>query len=399
MPEDEVGLSGWGFCNLSTINGKTITSEEDFYERCAAAAFIGTLQASFTSFPYLGRVTELIARKEALLGVSINGMQHHPKILLSPEIQQKGAEIVKSINKKYASILNISPAARTTCIKPEGNSSALLGSTSGIHPDHSRRYFRIVQANQMEAPYRYFKSVNPQACEESVWSSNKTDDCIRFCVQSQDGTVLKEHVSAISMLEDVISTYSNWVITGKNEDLCVRKELNHNVSNTIHVQDNEWDLVKDYIYKNKANLAGVSLIASSGDKDYNQAPFTAVYSIDEQIKMYGFEATSKAYELYPKFSEYEFDSLWNACSCNLGYFEPIGKKQEEWKKLIEAYSCEFFNSNIKYATYALKDASNLDLWNKLIDSYSPVNYLDIKEETSTIDMQGELACAGGACLV
>ena len=70
MPEDEVGLSGWGFCNLSTINGKTITSEEDFYERCAAAAFIGTLQASFTSFPYLGHVTELIARKEALLGVS-----------------------------------------------------------------------------------------------------------------------------------------------------------------------------------------------------------------------------------------------------------------------------------------------------------------------------------------
>jgi len=399
MPEDEVGLSGWGFCNLSTINGKTITSEEDFYERCAAAAFIGTLQASFTSFPYLGHVTELIARKEALLGVSINGMQHHPKILLNPKIQQKGAEIVKSINKKYASILNISPAARTTCIKPEGNSSALLGSTSGIHPDHSRRYFRIVQANQMEAPYQYFKSVNPQACEQSVWSSNKTDDCIRFCVQSQDGTVLKEHVSAISMLEDVISTYSNWVIFGKSEDLCVRKELNHNVSNTIHVQDNEWDLVMDYIYKNKADLAGVSLIASSGDKDYNQAPFTAVYSIDEQIKMYGFEATSKAYELYPKFSEYGFDSLWNACSCNLGYFEPIGEKQEEWKKLIDAYSCEFFNSNIKYATYALKDASNLDLWNKLIDSYSSVNYLDIKEETSTIDMQGELACAGGACLV
>ena len=399
MPEDEVGLSGWGFCNLSTINGKTVTSEEDFYERCAAAAFVGTLQASFTSFPYLGHVTELIARKEALLGVSINGMQHHPKILLNPKIQQKGAEIVKSINRKYASILNISPAARTTCIKPEGNSSALLGSTSGIHPDHSRRYFRIVQANQMEAPYKYFKSVNPQACEESVWSSNKTDDCIRFCVQSQEGTVLKEHVSAISMLEDVISTYSNWVTYGKNEDLCVRKELNHNVSNTIHVQDNEWDLVKDYIYKNKANLAGVSLIASSGDKDYNQAPFTAVYSIDEQMKMYGFEATSKAYELYPKFSEYGFDSLWNACSCNLGYFEPTGKKQEEWKKLIEAYSCEFFNSNIKYATYALKDASNLDLWNKLIDSYSSVNYLDIKEETSTIDMQGEVACAGGACLV
>ena len=399
MPEDEVGLSGWGFCNLSTINGKTITSEQDFYERCAAAAFIGTLQASFTNFPYLGHVTELIARKEALLGVSINGMQHHPKILLNPEIQKKGAQIVKETNEKYAKLLNINPAARTTCVKPEGNSAALLGSTSGIHPDHSKRYFRIVQANQMEAPYKHFKAVNPQACEQSVWSSNKTDDCIRFCVESQEGTVLKEHVSAISMLEDVISTYKNWVVEGKNEELCVRKELNHNVSNTIHVQDNEWEQVKDYIYENKNNLAGVSLIGSSGDKDYNQAPFTAVYSVEEQITNWGYEATSKAYEIYQKYSEYNFNSLWDACSCVLGYFEPNDEKQKAWKVMVEKYAYECFSSNVKYATYALKDAYNLDLWNKLIAGYSSVNYMDIVEESSTINIQSELACAGGACLI
>lgn len=399
MAEDEVGLSGWGFCNLSTINGKTITSEEDFYERCAAAAFIGTLQASFTNFPYLGQITELIAKKEALLGVSINGMQHHPKILLNPEIQKKGAEIVKETNKKYARLLNINPAARTTCVKPEGNSAALLGSASGIHPDHSKRYFRIVQANKLESPYQYFKSINPQACEASVWSSNKTDDCIRFCVQSQEGTILKENLTAINMLDNVVSTYNNWVVSGKNEELCVRKELNHNVSNTIHVQDHEWDEVKEYIYKNRSDLAGISLIAATGDKDYNQAPFTAVYSIEEQITNWGFEATSKAYEIYPKFSEYNFESLWDACSCSLGYFEPKDDKQKEWKKIIEKYSSDFFSSNIKYATYALKDAYNLDLWNKLVDSYSDVNYLNVLEEKSSINIQGELACAGGACLI
>lgn len=399
MAEDEVGLSGWGFCNLSTINGKTITSEEDFYERCAAAAFIGTLQASFTNFPYLGQITELIAKKEALLGVSINGMQHHPKILLNPEIQKKGAEIVKETNKKYARLLNINPAARTTCVKPEGNSAALLGSASGIHPDHSKRYFRIVQANKLESPYQYFKRINPQACEASVWSSNKTDDCIRFCVQSQEGTILKENLTAINMLDNVVSTYNNWVVSGKNEELCVRKELNHNVSNTIHVQDHEWDEVKEYIYKNRSDLAGISLIAATGDKDYNQAPFTAVYSIEEQITNWGFEATSKAYEIYPKFSEYNFESLWDACSCSLGYFEPKDDKQKEWKKIIEKYSSDFFSSNIKYATYALKDAYNLDLWNKLVDSYSDVNYLNVLEEKSSINIQGELACAGGACLI
>ena len=76
--------------------------------------------------------------------------------------------------------------------------------------------------------------------------------------------------------------------------------------------------------------------------------------------------------------------------------KPIFK---EWKKLIKTYSDRCFSSNIKYATYALKDAYNLDLWNKLIDSYSEVNYLNVLEEKSTINIQGELACAGGACLV
>jgi hypothetical protein len=66
---------------------------------------------------------------------------------------------------------------------------------------------------------------------------------------------------------------------------------------------------------------------------------------------------------------------------------------------VQKYADEYFSSNIKYATYALKDAYNLDLWNKLVDSYSEVNYLNVLEEKSTINIQGELACAGGACLL
>ena len=398
MPEDEIGLSGWGFCNLSTINGKTITCVEDFYERCEAAAFIGTLQASFTNFPYLGKITEQIVRKEALLGVSINGMQHHPEILLNPKIQQHGAKIVKETNKKYAKLLNINPAARTTCIKPEGNSSCLLGSASGIHPDHSQRYFRIVQANTNEAPYKFFKSKNLQACEQSVWSINKTDDCIRFCIESQEGTRLKKDLTAIDLLQSVVATYNNWVIHGKNEDLCVRKEINHNVSNTIHVEDNEWHHVCEYIYNNRYYLAGISLISSSGDKDYEQAPFTAVYTIEEQEQMYGKEAIAVAQELFDKYKSYDFESLWNACSCALGYFEPYTDMQKIYKNHIINFA-NMFNGDVKKATYALKDMYNINLWNKLKESYINVDYRDMSEEESTINMQGELACAGGKCII
>lgn len=399
MDDDQVGLSGWGFCNLSTINGKTITSVEDFYERCQAASFIGTLQASFTSFPYLGKITESIAKKEALLGVSINGMQHHTDILLNPEIQQNGARIVRQVNEKYAEILKINPAARTTCVKPEGNSACLLGSTSGIHPDHSKRYFRIVQANKSETPYQFFKSKNPQACEESVWSINKTDDCIRFCVDSQEGTKLKSEVNAIDMLDTVVSTYNNWVVPGKNENLCVRKEINHNVSNTIHVDSHEWEIVRDYIFNNRNYLAGISLIASSGDKDYEQAPFTAVYTYEEQEIMYGKEAVSIAREIQDKFLDYGFLSLWSACSCALGYFEPKTESEKSYKNIIINFSNSHFNGDIKKATYALKDSYNIILWDSLKESYVNVEYKNMHEESSTINVQSELACAGGSCLI
>ena len=398
MSDDDVGLSGWGFCNLSTINGKNITCVEDFYERCEAASFIGTLQASFTSFPYLGSITESIVKREALLGVSINGMQHHPEILLNPKIQQHGAKIVRETNEKYAKILKINPAARTTCIKPEGNSACLLGSTSGIHPDHSKRYFRIVQANTGEAPYQFFKSKNPQACETSVWSTNKTDDCIRFCVESQDGTKLKKDINAIDMLETVVSTYNNWVVSGKNSDICVKKEINHNVSNTIHVEDHEWIKVCDYIYDNRDFLAGISLIASSGDKDYEQAPFTAVYTIEEQEEMYGKEAVVIAQELFDKYKSYDFKSLWEACSCALGYFEPVTDMQKIYKSHVLNFS-KILDNDIKKATYALKDFYNLNLWNNLKNNYINVSYEEMSEETSTVNVQNELACAGGSCLI
>jgi ribonucleoside-triphosphate reductase len=192
-------VSGWQMCNLSTLNGRTTQNKDDFYERCGAAATIGTLQAAFTSFPYLGTVTEKIVEREALLGVAICGMMHKPKLFLDPETQLGGAKVVLKTNERIAKVCGIQPCARGTCIKPDGKSSAILESEPGIHPGHSRRYFRIVQVNQNERPYQHFKAINPQACEKSVWSKSGIDDCIRFCIEEPEGTVLKSEITAIDM--------------------------------------------------------------------------------------------------------------------------------------------------------------------------------------------------------
>jgi ribonucleoside-diphosphate reductase alpha chain len=156
---DEQGKSGWEFCNLCTINSGNITDEQDLYDRARAAAIIGTLQAGFTDFGYLGKVTENIVRKEALLGVSLSGIMEQTDLTLDKKILKKAVKIIADTNEKLAAKLNINSAARLTCIKPDGQSSCLLGTSSGIHPHHSKRYIRRVQNNNTESIYKYFKSV------------------------------------------------------------------------------------------------------------------------------------------------------------------------------------------------------------------------------------------------
>mgnify|MGYP001001035333 CR=1 FL=1 len=181
--DEETGETGWQACNLSTINCAKVKTKEEFFESCRAASIIGTLQAGFTTLPYLGEVSERIFKREALLGVSMTGIMEQHELCLDPAVQKEGARVVKRTNKEFAAKIGINPAARTTCVKPEGTASCILGTSSGIHPHHAKRYIRRVQANKLEDIYQHFKKTNPRACEESVWSANDSDDVVSFCIE------------------------------------------------------------------------------------------------------------------------------------------------------------------------------------------------------------------------
>jgi ribonucleoside-triphosphate reductase len=273
--------SGWQFCNLTEINGAKLLSEEDFRIAVRAATIIGTLQAGYTTFDYLGETTEKLCRREALLGVSITGMMDSPAITLDPVLQQKMAKYAIEVNREISLKIGTEPAARLTCVKPAGSTSLLLGTASGIHPRHARRYFRRAQANKTDPVYKFFNETNPHMCEESVWSANKTDDVISFCVEAPEEAILRSEMSALELLKHVHSTQQNWVVPGT-----ARPEsnpgLHHNVSNTLTVRDDEWDAVADYIWKNRADFTGISMLASSGDKLYQQAPHEEVLTAQDE---------------------------------------------------------------------------------------------------------------------
>lgn len=395
--DDDTGETGWQACNLSTINCSKIETEDDFYESCKAASIIGTLQAGFNSFPYLGEVSERIIAKEALLGVSMTGMMDCPDVCLDPEIQRWGAKTVKEANKEMAKKIGINIAARSTCIKPEGTTSCVLGTSSGIHPHHAKRYIRRVQANKMEPIYQYFKTINPTACEESVWSANDSDGVISFCIEVAAGSKTKNQISALELLEYVKSTQKNWVSSGINKKQCTKPWLTHNVSNTINVKTDEWKDVEKFIYRNRNYFCGISLLPITGDKDYPQAPFTAIYLPSEQVRHYG-DASLFVSGLIEVALDLWEDNLWAACDALVGLGTTTkGEAKKKWISRCKKFAARYFDGDHKKLTYCMKDVYNWKEWVDLQREYKSVDYTNVIEEEDNVEPEREWACSGGSC--
>ena len=282
VPVTDDGICGVQYCNLSSINGAKIQTKEDFITASKAASIIGTLQAAYTDFKYFHPVTKRLTEEESLLGVSITGMMDNPKVLLNADYQQEAAHKAVVTNKKWAKLLNIHEAARVTCVKPEGTSSLVLGSASGIHPHHARRYFRRVQCNRIEYPFQFFKKTNPHMAEPSQWAANNTDEILTFPIEISDKAMIKTDLTAIEHLKVVKTTQENWVLPGTSHTN--KKNVTHNVSCTIVVKDNEWEDVVNFIYKNRDCFGAVSFIPFIGDKVYKQAPLEAIATPEDEVK-------------------------------------------------------------------------------------------------------------------
>ena len=393
--------SGWQGCNLTEINGGKCNTEEDFYKACRAASILGTLQAGYTDFKFLTDTSKLIFDREALLGVSITGWMNNPDILFNEKILEKGAQIVKDVNREVARIIGINPAARTTCVKPSGNASVLLQTASGIHAEHSPMYIRNVQMNKESEITQAIMKTNPYMVEESVWSAGGTDVVVSFPILPNKGSMYKDDLLGVKHLELVKKAQKHWVEAGTNEELCADRGVRHNVSNTIIVDD--WDEVEKYVFENRHSFAGISFLPMTGDKDYNQAPNTAVITAKDMVKKYGNAAVFASGMVVDALKC--FNNLWDACSTAKGFGEDISLESSEnamkrdWIRRFDKFADNYLKSDKALAEHCLKDAYLLHKWNKIQSTLKTVDWKeDIKERKYTdVDTLGAAACAGGAC--
>ena len=281
LPQTNDGVCGMQNCNLTSVNGSKIKSRENFLEYVEAATIIGTLQAGYTDFKYLNKTAKFLTEEEALLGVSIAGALDNPQICLDEKFQQEAALFTVKINESWAKKIGINQASRITLGKPDGNTSVTFGSAPGFHPHHARRYFRRIQCNKQDKVYKFFKENNPHMCEESIWSSNKTDDVVIFPITAPETAMIKSDLTAIAHLEIIKKSQQNWVLPGVTP--ANKKPISHNISCTVLVKEEEWDKVTEYLYKNREYFTAVSLLPYIGDKLYKQAPLEAVTTPEDEV--------------------------------------------------------------------------------------------------------------------
>lgn len=399
---NKTGETGFQGCNLTEINGGMCNSREVLMQATAAASIIGTLQAGYTNFKYMSPVTKDIFEREALIGVSITGWMNNPDILFNESNMKEGAENVKFWNKKIAELIGINQAARCTVVKPSGNASVLLGTASGIHGEHSPLYFRNVQMNEQDDVLALIQQVNPAMVEESVWSNTKTDKVVSFPVESKPGSIYKEDLLGVKQLQFVKMAQQVWIEHGTNVDLCVDKNLRHNVSNTITVDN--WDEVEEYIYSNRQWFAGVSLLSSMGDKAYPQAPFTEVFTSEQIVAKYG-DAALMASGLIVDGLHAFGNNLWQACDTVNGWGEKLPEEGKEsllkrdWVRRAIKFANNYFKSDVLEMTNCLKDCYNLHRWSKITRNIVPIDFATELKEKHFVeaDSLGSQGCAGGTC--
>jgi ribonucleoside-diphosphate reductase alpha chain len=258
----EIALRPYQFCNLCEVNASNIESQEDLNERVKAAAFIGTLQASYTDFHYLRDIWKKTTEKDALLGVGMTGIGSGAVLNLN---LKESAEIAKNENSRVAELIGINKAARVTTVKPSGTSSLVLGTSSGIHAWHNDYYIRRIRVGKNEAIYTYLSIHHPELVEDDFFKPT-IQAVISVPQRAPEGSILRTE-NVMNMLERVKLFNTKWVKKGH------RKGANtNNVSATVSIQEHEWEQVGQWMWENKDTFNGLSVLPYFGGS-YTQAPF------------------------------------------------------------------------------------------------------------------------------
>ena len=259
-PCSEIILRPYQFCNLTEVVVRATDTIDTLSEKVRLATILGTIQATYTEFPYLRKVWKKNTEEERLLGVSLTGIMDNPLMTSENAGLEKTLEHLRSVavstNAEWADRLGIPQSAAITCVKPSGTVSQLVDSASGIHARHSEYYIRTVRGDNKD-PLTSFM-INQGIPSEPCVMKPDTTTVFSFPVQAPQDCVTRNDMSAVEQLETWLTYQRHW--------------CEHKPSVTITVRDEEWLEVGAFVYKHFDEMSGVSFLPHS-DHTYQQAPY------------------------------------------------------------------------------------------------------------------------------
>jgi ribonucleoside-triphosphate reductase (thioredoxin) len=266
-PCSEIILRPYQFCNLTEVVVRATDSLETLEQKVRLATILGTIQSTYTHFPYLRKKWKDNTEEERLLGVSLTGIMDNPLMTLKNVGLEKTLEHLRSVavatNAEWADRLGIPQSAAITCVKPSGTVSQLVDSASGIHARHSHYYIRTVRGDNKDPLTQFMKDMGVPS--EACVMKPDTTTVFSFPVKAPSNAVVTEDMTAIEQLELWLAYQRNW--------------CEHKPSVTINVRKDEWFEVGAFVYKYFDEMSGVSFLPYN-EHTYQQAPYQEVGKSD-----------------------------------------------------------------------------------------------------------------------
>jgi ribonucleoside-diphosphate reductase alpha chain len=269
-PCSEIILRPYQFCNLTEVVVRATDTLKDLERKVRLATILGTIQSTYTHFPYLRKVWKDNTEEERLLGVSLTGIMDN-RILIDDDmalacegwtvakILEHLKNVAVSTNREWADRLNIPASVAITCVKPSGTVSQLVDSASGIHARHSAYYIRTVRGDNKDPLTQFMKDQGIP--NEPCVMKPDTTTVFSFPQKSPNGAITRNDMTAIEQLNLWLTYQRHW--------------CEHKPSITVTVRDHEWMEVGAWVYAHFDEVSGVSFLPHS-DHTYQQAPYQEV---------------------------------------------------------------------------------------------------------------------------
>jgi adenosylcobalamin-dependent ribonucleoside-triphosphate reductase len=301
-PCSEILLSSQGVCNLTSLNMVSFVNDDNelmLDELLEAQRMSARAGYRMASVDFELNDWDNINKRDMLVGLSVTGWQDTMNLLgwndfnlpsseeyeelleeykgnekdlvdtisemiRTSENYKKQAELMKKMRETGQNAANeIAEEHGTpepllvTTVKPEGTQSQMPTVSSGLHFSHSEYYIRRVRTTISDPLLKTAEELNYPIKQDPGKDNTAV---IEFPIKAPEGKVKKD-VYAIEQLEIYRLFMKNYV--------------DHNASITVHVRDNEWSYVEEWLWNNWDDVVGVSFL-SYNDSSYPLMPYEEI---------------------------------------------------------------------------------------------------------------------------